>query len=275
MSKIQGLDWRIAITTTDTGGNNAGSQGNILSFGTSGLYFLQPSTPNAQKLFQDNLVVTVNQSQKALKDQGLTAIQYFLTKATGAAATNEKSFLRSDAVLATIVVDHSDETNSRDTLYGTADLFLNGDSAGTVLGLFDKLGANKPYINHSSIVLPNDPACLAQAGSIAVGRTYYDVSTLTGGEHLSVCTTNYGDQLNSFGNSILTKVSQIKLDCAPVDQNADNSPDVSITYTANATSLPVVVAASTYHVDNDVIRFYNPPNSTGDYMVTYTCLSGQ
>jgi hypothetical protein len=265
MSKIQGLDWRIAITTTDVGGNNAGSQGNILRLDNSGIYFIQNSTPDAQGIFQRNLAVTVNQSASALKDQGLSAIQAFLTKATGATATNEKNFLRPDAVLTTIIVDHSDETNSRGTLYGTSDLFLNA--------LYSKLGSNKPYINHSSIVLPDDNECLKQAGSIVVGRTYYDVSNATGGVNASVCTTNYGDQLNNFGNSILTKVSQIQLDCAPVDQMGDGKVDVSITYKETPASQPLAISDLSYQVSNNVVRFITPPNNTGDYSVTYTCLS--
>jgi hypothetical protein len=272
MQKIQGLNWRLAITTADFSGENEGSSGNILMFGNS-QYYLTPSTANAETLFKNRLNVGTNQSAQANKDKALTAMNEFFNKALSTTATKEKAFLRPDAVLVTIIVDHRDEITNGNTLFTTSDIFLNGnDSAVTpVAGLYDRLGANKAYLNHSSVVL--DQNCANQSPSSYIGTTYMNLARDTGGINADICSDNYATQMNNFGNAILTKVSQIQLDCTPVDEAGDGQIDIDITLTVNGSTTPVL--RSDYTVTNNVVRFVNAPSTVGDYNVTYRCLSWQ
>ncbi len=268
MSNLSGLNWRLAITTTDFSGENEGSSGNILRFGNNA-YYLTPNSGTSTQIdtwFKARLNVGTNQSQNANKDKALTAMHQFIDK-TKVSTTKEKDFYRPDAVLVTIIVDHRDEITEGNTLYTTSDIFLNGNNSGSVLGLYDRLGADKAYLNHSSVVTTT--ACEQQGGYM--GTTYMNVSRDTGGINESICSSNYAAQMNNFGNAILTKVSQIQLECAPVDEAGDGQVDISISLTVNGSTS--IVDKSIYVLDNDVVRFVVPPNTVGSYSVNYTCLS--
>lgn len=251
LKNLGGLNYRIGVTTTDT--TSAGQQGSLLFFGGSNLTFIEPTTPYALDLLQ----VTV---QTGIwgdgNEKGLTAIQKFIDKAL-TTSTNEYKFLRSDAIFATLVVTDADEA-----------AYSGGyQSAKAFLDVFKLKLPGKTYIHHSSIVLPNDAACLTEGEEYGV--TYFDLSKATGGISASLCSTSYVDQLKDFATTIINKISEQTLACAPIDINNDGTIDMSITYVATGGGTGAITS---YTVQNSKVSFINPLNIVGDYTITYYCL---
>lgn len=274
LSKVQGLNYRLAITTTDFSGDNDGSSGNIYRFDNNA-YFLTPNSGTPEQIdtwFRAKLDVGTSQNESANKDKALTAFNQFLDKVltTDSKGVEERAFYRPDAVLVTIIVDHRDEITEGNTVYTSSNVFLNGSSS--VQGLYNRLGETKSYLNHSSVVLNEDSAC-RDAENGYYGIVYQDLARDTGGISASICSPNYTNLMNNFGNAILTKVTQIQLDCAPVDEAGDGQLDISISYKSSDSATPVAVARGDYSVTDKVVRFINPPSTVGEYTVNYSCLS--
>ena len=254
---LAGLQWRIGITTTDATAN--GANGSLIPIKpvTSGLYFIEPTTVNGQQLLVDTLYTGTGGSGSEI---GLTVIDRFLGKAFSVLNNlNERAFLRPDAVFASIVVTDSDEAQYtggfRDAL-----TFLNAVKL--------KI-PNKPYIHHSSIILPTDSATCKASGE-HVGSTYFNVSRDTGGISASICSADYGSQLKDFAVTIVNKISEKTLACAPVDSDGDGKVNIKITYMASVAAVPVEITAFT--LLNNIVSFTAPLSSAGDYLIKYSCL---
>lgn len=260
INNLAGLDWRIAITTTDVSGNTSAGKIKKLGNTNSSPYFIQPSTPSALNVLQQYIIVGTDGDGS---EKGLTAIHKFIDLAK-TSSSKEYTFYRPDAVLSTVVVTDSDEA-AYTTNYETAEAFLNGSS-----GLLAKI-SNKPYVHHSSIIIPDDSACLGSGEDY--GTTYFNVSNLTGGISASICSENYGDQLNKFASTIVNKISSQTLDCSPVDANADGKIDVSVSYVTTSNPTSQIMSPTEYTITNNVLKFNNAVDITGTYTITYSCLA--
>ncbi len=251
LNNLGGINYRIGVTTTDV--TLSGQQGSLLQFGSTNLTYIEPTTPDALMLLQKT-VQTGTLGDGA--EKGLTAIQKFIDKAL-TLTTNEYRFLRSEAVFATLVVTDSDEA-AYSGGYQTAQAFLD---------VFKMKLPNKTYIHHSSIVLPNDLTCKAQGEGY--GTTYFDLSKATGGISASLCSPNYVDQLKDFATTIINKISEQTLACAPIDINKDGKIDMDISFVS---SVGTTGKITSYTVLNNKVSFINMLTIVGDYTITYYCL---
>ena len=250
LSNLGALDYRIAVKTTDV----ALSHGSLLPIGDSknAVRYIDRNTVNALSMLQQTLQVNSNGSGE---EAGLTSVQGFIDR-IGLAGSYESSFYRSDAVLATVVITDSDEAmhggyQSSEAYLADLNLKLPG----------------KTYIHHSNVILPGDAACLSTGEGYGV--TYFDLSKQTGGNSVSICSPQYGNQLKDFASSIIAKVSEQTLACNPIDQNRDGVLDIQISYTGAGGAAGTI---TNFVVAGNKVRFLTPLVLIGDYVINYYCV---
>lgn len=244
------LDYRIAVKTTDV----ALSHGSLLPIGDSAntVRYIDRNTVNGLAMLQQTLQVKSNGSGE---EAGLTSVQGFIDR-IGLAGSYESSFYRADAVLATVAITDSDEAahggyQSAEAYFADLNMKLPG----------------KTYIHHSNIILPGDSECLASGEGYGV--TYFDLSKLTGGNSVSICSPQYGNQLKDFASSIIAKVSEQTLACNPIDQDKDGKLDIQITYTGTGGSTGAI---TNFVVSGNKVRFLTPLVTIGEYVINYYCV---
>lgn len=250
LANLGTLDYRIAITTTDTTASTA--KGSIRTFAGTSLTYIEPTTTNGLSLLQTNVKVGISGSGI---EKGLTAIDMFVDKAQ-MVSTNEYKFLRPEAVFSSIVITDSDEAANAG--FQTADSFLTQ---------FKTKLLNKIYIHHSSIVLPNDSACIANGE--AYGVTYFDLSKATGGISASVCSTDYVNQFKNFAATIVNKISEQTLACSPIDINNDGKVDIDISYLSSGGTTEKITE---FTLTDKKVSFTAPLAIVGEYTILYNCL---
>lgn len=250
LTNLGDLDYRIAVKTTDV----ALSHGSLLPIGDSGnaVRYMDRNTVNGLSMLQQTLQVKSNGSGE---EAGLTSVQGFIDR-IGLAGSYESSFYRADAVLATVAITDSDEAAHGG--YQSAEAYL--------ADLYRKL-PGKTYIHHSNIILPGDSACLATGEGYGV--TYFDLSNLTGGNSVSICSPQYGNQLKDFASSIIAKVSEQTLACNPIDQDKDGKLDIQISYTGAGGTTGAI---TNFVVSGNKVRFLTPLVMIGDYVINYYCV---
>ncbi len=237
IAQVSNMDWRIAITTTDTDSSDTPCNEGNLCLMEPNRSFIDSSTPNVNQVFMNKIQVGTQGSSTEL---GLTAISSFLTNKKA----DYQAFMRPDATFVTIVVTDSEETSSL-----TAVQFLENVKA--------QLPQGKKYINHSSIVLPGDSACRAiNSAEDKYAFKYHDVTVATGGISASICDANYGSQFKLIADTTIGKVAQQILDCA--------ASDVLVTG-------PSGEIISGYGISGNKINFSPALENPGDYKISYTC----
>lgn len=199
IAQVSHMNWRIAITTTDTSSADvACNKGNlcVLDSASSHRYYIDSSTPNVNQVFMEKIQVGIRGSGTEL---GLTALDSFLTNKKA----DYQSFMRPDAKFVSIFVTDSEETSSL-----TAAQFLLDAAA--------QLPKGKKFISHSSIVLPGDSKCKEiNANENKYAVKYHDVTVATGGILASICDENYGSQFSLIADTTIGKIAQQVLDCVP------------------------------------------------------------
>ncbi len=258
ISRLSGLDYRIAITTTDNSGNYQGSKGTLLMFKpvssavsyTNNTYFVDKNTLNGNTLFID----TINTGTAGSgQESGLNSIINFVNKSK-TLGTIENSFLRPDAAFSTIIVTDSDQLTNSST-FSSAEVFLNQ--------LHNQL-PGKSYINHSSIVMPGDNNCRSQGETY--GTTYFNLSELTGGVSASICSADYADQFNLIAEVLLTKVSEKTLECAPIDADFNGQLDIEIRNSAGTLLTGYTI------INGMTLKFDVPLQIVDTYTAKYKCI---
>ena len=261
IDQLVGLDWRIAITTTEV--NVAGNtnrnraDGQLLQIANN-KYFI--SSTDDMNLARQQFANTIQRSEDGSSaEQGIFATYRALERAKEV-GSNNASFIRADAALSAVIVSDANETpfggNFTDRNYPTK--FLEYMSASY---------AAKSFSFHSIIVKKDDRNCLNLAGSgnEGYGLFYEDLSTRTGGIIGSVCEVDYGSQLREIGKASANLVKNISLDCAPVDSDKNGMRDIVLT---NVTNPAAVIPA--YTVNGNQLQFAVALNPA-QYRVNYIC----
>ena len=263
ISQLAGLDWRIAITTTEINTpdrfNNSRADGRILQIANNKYFISSRDDMNvAQQQFADAIQM---EEEGSSSEQGIYATYRALERAKLQETTSmNSSFIRSDAALSVVVVSDANETP-----YGG--VFLDRNYPTKLLEYMAASYANKSFAFHSIIVKKDDRACLNLSGSgnESYGLFYEDLSTRTGGVIGSVCEADYGSQLRDIGRASANLVRNISLDCSPVDSDRNGMKDVVITNVTN----PAAVIPS-YTVNGNQLQFSVALNSA-QYRVNYIC----
>lgn len=255
LSKINGLDWQIAVTTTDdrattpiTGDTSRPwSDGQFRPFdsATGSQYILRSSqvtAADAQTKLSAAIQVGIGGSGN---ERGINST-YRAVERSATAGVN-RDFFRPNAKLAVVVISDEDECST-----GAAECPAASASKSVPQNMLNlvknTLGANKGFTFNSIIYIPGDSSCTTGANQ---GKVYKEMSNLTGGVVASVCSSDYTTPLNVIGNRVVQQVNSADLSCAPVDVNGDGKADVQValagggTYTGNYTVNGSTVSFST------------------------------
>lgn len=237
IAQVSHMNWRIAITTTDTfSADVACNKGNLCLMDASS-YFIDANTQNVNQVFMSKIQVGLSGAGTEL---GLTALNSFLTNKKA----DYQSFMRPDATFVTITVTDSEETSSL-----TAEQFL--------ITAANQLPQGKKFISHSSIVLPGDTKCKEiNKAENKFGTKYHDVTVATGGILASICDQNYGSQFDLIADTTIGKVAQQVLECAPA---------------AVVVTGPQGEIVSGYSISGSKLEFAPALAHPGQYKVSYSC----
>ena len=169
-AQSRGLNYRIAVTTTDVTSRGA-ADGRFVG----NPRIIDPSTPDAARVFQQNVSLGTNGSGD---ERGIEASLLALTAPL--INTDNANFLRASAALGIVYVsDEDDHTREQISQLETR-----------VLGL-------KPVgqLKVNAIVGTQRPSCNGQGGRATYGGRYLALVQATNGHSESICTGNY---LNAF-----------------------------------------------------------------------------
>lgn len=288
LSQLKGLDWRIAIITTDPR-NSALGDGRLLEMkGVSGQYFITSQMDHhvAQRVLGDTIQ---RKETGSSSEQGIYVTYRAIERGLGIMETNSSNscyshckkpsrrasdrekqkyeeckrkvvknpnaeFFRDDASLAVVVI--SDENESGKGLKNKPE---------NLLKFVNRVWPKKLFNYHSIVTRTGDKVCLDGHGA-TYGTTYEFMSKLTGygtegGSIIgSVCEKDYGSQLSGISTSCQKMQKVIQLQCAPIG-NANSSVQVQLNGS---------LYNGAYQVQGDRLVFTNYlPN--GHYNLRYRC----
>lgn len=247
LSILQGLDYQIAVTTTDPRNINLGDGRLIPLTGGNGVDKIIDSSMNAATA-QNLLSRTLQRPETGSGDeQGIRSV-YRAIERYNANQSDMRSFLRDDAQLSIVLI--SDEDESDNTVKNDPTQLLNLVSS--------TWGGQKRFNFNSIITRPGDTACHNFEG-YSYGHRYNTISTMTGGVIGDVCAMDYTAQVNGVADEIRRLLKTLTLTCQPLSQFA-------IVIKKDG-----AVVNQTYTIEGLNIKFATELNP-GNYEVEYTCL---
>lgn len=253
VAQLTGLDWRIAVTTTDPSSSNLGDGRLIKMTGLQNTYYVTSSMNQTQA--QQVIGNTLQRSEVgSSEEQGIKVTYRAVERAVANGNSANKEFFRSDSAFATVVI--SDEDESKNEAKNQPQNLLN---------FVKTTWANKAFVFHSIITKPGDTACLNTDG-YSYGHRYAEMSRITGTGSVggaivgSVCESDYGSQLSGIANSIQELNKVILLECAPIG-NANSSVLIKL----NGTNY-----SGSYEVQGTRMIFDNNL-PVGNYELSYQC----
>jgi hypothetical protein len=243
---LQGLDYQIAITTTDPRNINLGDGRLIQLNGGNGKKIIDASmqVSTAQNLLSQTLQRPETGSGE---EQGIRSV-YRAIERYGANESDFRSFFRDGAQLSVVLI--SDEDESANT--------TKNDPA-SLLSLINSTWSGQKRFNFNSIITrPGDTSCRNTYG-YSYGERYKTISDMTGGVLGNVCDMDYTAQVSGVADEIRRLLKTLTLSCQPASQ------------------FPIVVkkdgavASQSYTLEGLNIKFTKELDS-GAYEVEYTCL---
>ncbi len=234
IDQLQGLDWQVAVTTTDVRGSSPdAADGRLLPFGGTVKGAILNSNMNREDV-KAAFAETIQRSEHGDGNEQAIAATYraierSLKARTAANGTSgdHPEFIRDDAALAVIAVTDADETpfkNSRgERVPGLKNKPLK------LLDFIEKTWkGSKSFSFHSIIVKEGDGDCLAKDENEDFGRVYSTLSRLTNGIIGSVCEADYGSQLRIIGKKVQDQTKTIHLDCVPAAHPGESQAKISL-----------------------------------------------
>ncbi len=190
LAQSQGVDYHIAVTTTDVVRERGAFVGSPR--------YITPMTANAETTFRNTVTNGTRGTNGSSDEQGLEAAYLALTDPNLSGAN--AGFLRADAALAVIVVSDEEDSSPR------ADNFY--------INFFRSLKPSNPTVpvQFSAVVKESD-RCTSAA---TIGSRYISVAQATGGLVESICTANWGQTLGNIGLATFGLRSRFPLTSQPV-----------------------------------------------------------
>lgn len=270
LARGQGVDYQIAVTTTDTNDESgrlvhpSGTRAGAFS-GSASLRIITESTaPSAEAQFRHHAQASALSGGAGADEAGFWATY----QATSPALLrgHNVGFLRPDAALSVIYLSDEPEQSSRgigapfDTVdfYRDALLALKGPGA-------------KNQVTVSAIAGDHPGGCNGATGAAAAGPRYIQLAVETGGAFSSVCSSNWPDMLRNLSPIALGIRSKFYLEKEPVVSTIEVEVD--------GVSVPATMANGTvnwtYGFADNSITFspFAMPNVGAEIMVrsTATC----
>lgn len=266
LQSLGGVDYRIAMTTTDVAGASnavgvpkvaARQDGALLDFG-AGLKFIDRNTPNVATLFNDTIrrAETLQCEQSGYQTTNCpSGDERGIYAANLAIDRNDGGFLRPTAPLAIVILADEDVRSgmypggSREAGvpgYNSSPLYplSDYDRPETLVSRFKSKFPTKSLSVHSIVIKSNDANCLnkqsGQGGNAYVvgsyGKLYEQLSQATGGVIGSICSDDYGKELGQIAYEIQNQVTSMSFVCRPVDDDFDITFSPKLPYDVKATA---------------------------------------
>lgn len=247
---LQGLDYQIAITTTDPRNITLGDGRFVpIKGGTSGQYVIDSNMDKTKA--QTLLSNTLQRPETGSGDeQAIYATTRVVERAMSDSGSIYGKFFRPGAQFAVLVISDEDESEN-----GT-----KNDPTNLLNLLKTSFNGNKSFSWHSIITRPGDKACLNTNG-YSYGYRYAAFSDLTGGVIGDVCATDYSAQVQGVAEGVRNTLKTITLTCTPI-------VDSSHTVTVMKDGVPYTAASSLTGLN----LVYNDVLPVGNYEVVYSCL---
>ena len=256
LSVLQGLDYRVAVTTTDPSATHISNKGKYYGDGD----LIPMEGPAAGKLWidstmdqsvaQQSLSQTLQRPEKGSGiEQGIRAAYRFIEKATTiVGGVPAIPFFREGANFATLVISDEDESDNTD----------KNDPAHLLSLISSKFNNQKAFSWHSIITKPGDTACKNTYGA-TYGERYKKISELTGGIVGSVCEADYAAQVQGIAEEIRNLIKNITLTCEPL-----STVPIKVTRNGSNYAIPFTVEG--------VNLKFSAALEPGEYKVDYACL---
>jgi hypothetical protein len=221
VSELRGIDYRIAMTTTDLESANWNQGGRILPWNGTASRVLTPKTPRAEQIFRDTVArpETIDCQKRndcpSGNEQPLKAIELAVDQAT----TANKVFFRAGVDFVVVILSDEDEMSD-----GTSPKATSADDVVKHVGA--SLGTTKRFAVHSLVIVPGDAKCKAEqaAQTTSVNAAFYGthaaaLSSLTGGTVNSICDTDYARDLQAISKEVRNLVSSFELHKTPKEDS--------------------------------------------------------
>lgn len=268
ISQLKGLNWNIALTTTDPNFMTTGPDGDKHRWG-DGLFrpftfngtqyeFLKSdeSSPSwvseAQSMISSALYVgTWGSDDERAINATYRAIERMSDQAS------HQDFFRMDSKLAVVAISDEDECSDGDCLSYSP----KSDPQNLLALVHSTFGAQKVFSFNSIIKATDDTHCWSAAQP---GATYQELSEMTGGVIGSICANDYTPILSDIGQNVLSLMKSVNLQCVPIDTDGDAQPDMHIV------SQDGTLLTSGYSIRGTTVTF-DSSLPEGDYTFYYSC----
>lgn len=248
LSVMKGLDWQIAVTTTDPRDITLGDGRLVQLTGKKGSYILTSAMADAEA--QTLLGATLQRSEVGSGDEQAIYVTYRAIERSLSASGGNVNFIRSDAQLAVLTISDEDESKN-----GT-----KNDPQSLLNFISQTYGGQKAFSFHSIITRPGDTACKSTNG-YAYGYRYEQFSKLTGGVIGDVCASDYAAQVSGIADGVRKTLKTFTLTCAPV---VDSVRSISVLKDGQP-------YAGAYTM-NGVNMVFSADLPQGEYKVYYSCV---
>ncbi len=253
LNQLNGLNWRVALTTTDPTSQKWGDGLLLPMKGLNNQYYITSdmNADTAQKVLGN----TIQRSEQGSpSEQGIFVTYRAIERSLDAKASPNKQFFRNDANLAVIVISDEDESATKPK-----------NIPENLVDMVKSTWSWKKFVWHSLITVPGDKNCLNTNG-YTYGSTYHKMSLLTGAGTVggaiigSVCEADYGSQLKGIANSVQDMQKIMQLQCAPL-----GTPGSNVNITLNGNNFTEV-----YENQGNKLVFKNALPA-GQYKLQYKC----
>jgi hypothetical protein len=215
----QGLDYHMAITTTDVSG---GENGRFVPLtGTAPRVVTPQTTPSPVAVFTQNARVGTGGSGS---ERGLEAA--YLALSNPLIAGHNAGFLRPEAALSVIYVSDEEDSSTR-----TLDFYVS-----FLLGIKGAQNANT--FTASAIVGDAPSGCSGSGGSAQPGARYIEVAERTGGLVQSICTPDWARALENVSTTAFGFKSRFVLSGQPVPATLVVAVDGAVVPAVDAQGAP-------------------------------------
>jgi hypothetical protein len=270
IDSLRGMDWQLAITTTEVTRTNTSSPatyrgGDFIPLQGGSGSILTRSTTNAQSVFESTIQMSTKSGVGPNDERGVAAATLALLPIDSSSPAGS-GLVRSDAKLVVVVVTDENVRSDGGVTFGfgleaidSADSLLN-----TVRDQFGSTKSSEMKV-HSVIVRPGDSVCydrqravrdssgrILSIGDLATkadgfyGDLYRSLSSRTGGITGSVCSDRYTEELRPAWSLSGAQLTEQALRCVPRASPAlrvsflDGIPNVGWRLEVNGSTAKVV-----------------------------------
>jgi hypothetical protein len=245
LSVMRGLDWQIAVTTTDPRDTRLGDGRFIpLAAGSGSILRSSMNEVDAQTILSNTLQ---RPEVGSGLEQGIRST-YRVVERAATPGSEQAAFFREGAHFAVVLISDEDESANtfRNDPQSLADLVTN------------QFKGQKNFSFNSIIAVPGDINCINGEGA-TYGERYKMITELTRGVMGSVCESDYGSLVTGIAEQVRGMAKSFTLSCEPL-------VEYGIVIKRDG-----AVVTDAYTLDGVKINFANSIEP-GSYELEYSCL---